>query len=54
MSELKPDFTGQINPEECIFCHKIVGIRVGSHDPFFLPNYFSVIVSAHRNVDSHH
>ena len=30
-------------------------LKVGSsHDPFFVSSYFSVIVSAHRNVDSHH
>ena len=29
------------------------GVRVGSHDPFFLSNYFSSIVSTHRNLDSH-
>ena len=29
-------------------------LKVGSHDPFFGSSYFSVIVSAHRNVDSHH
>ena len=29
------------------------GVRVGSHDPFYRSNYFSGIVSTHRNLDSH-
>ena len=29
------------------------GVRVSSHDPFFRFNYFSGIVSTHRNLDSH-
>ena len=29
-------------------------LKVGSHDPFFGSNYFSGIVSAHRNVDLLH
>ena len=29
------------------------GVRVGSHDPLFRPNYFSGIVSTHRNLDLH-
>ena len=29
------------------------GVKVGSHDPFFRSNYFSGIVSTHRNLDSH-
>ena len=29
------------------------GVRVGSHYPFLQSNYFSGIVSTHRNLDSH-
>ena len=29
------------------------GVRVGLHDPFFRSNYFSGILSTHRNLDSH-
>ena len=29
-------------------------LRVGSHDAFFVSNYFSGIVSAYRNDDSRH
>ena len=28
-------------------------VWVGSHDPFFRSNYFSGIVSTHRNLDWH-
>ena len=31
-----------------------VSLRVGSHGPFIGSNYFSRIVSPHRNVDWHH
>ena len=40
---------------ECVDDHKIIikdNVRIGSHDPFFLSNYSSGIVSAHTNVDS--
>ena len=29
------------------------GVKVSSHDPFFRSNYFSGIVSTHRNLDLH-
>ena len=29
------------------------GVRVSSHNTFFRSNYFSGIVSTHRNLDSH-
>ena len=38
----------------CINDMKSGRMKVCSHNPFFGPNYFSGIVSAHRNVDWHH
>ena len=34
--------------------HYFYDLKFGSHDPFFVSNYLSGIVSAHRNVDSRH